>query len=156
MPIMYWLEWYNYYTSAWTTLNNASQGLIYQFTHVNVGRVFDPAQPLQYRVIAQNGVGMGVNYSPVLVVTSITAPTNMDPITIVAVTPYNITLSWPMLTPSYNGGDAPFFYLVQWNNSGTIVNLTKSTNGLLLTYTHVMGSQYPPNTYQRYLVIPQN
>lgn len=29
MPIMYWLEWYNYYTLAWTTLNTASQGLIY-------------------------------------------------------------------------------------------------------------------------------
>lgn len=103
---------------------------------------------------AQNGVGMGTVYSPVLIVTTITAPISMDPITIVSVTPYNITLSWPMLTPSYNGGDAPFFYLVQWNNSGTIVNLTKSSQGLLLTYTHVVTSQYPPNIYENYLVIP--
>jgi len=24
LPIMYWLEWYNYYTNDWTTLNTAS------------------------------------------------------------------------------------------------------------------------------------
>jgi hypothetical protein len=91
---------------------------------VNGEEVFDPAQILQYRVIAENGVGMGVAYSPVLSVTTITEPTNMDPITIASVTPYNITLRWPMLTTSYNGGDPPFFYLVQWNNSGTLVDLT--------------------------------
>jgi len=99
---------------------------------------------------------MGVEYSDVLSVTSITEPTNMDPITIVSVTPYNITLSWPMLTPSYNGGDPPFFYLVQWNNSETIVKLTWQTDGLLLTYSHALTTQFPPNVYQTYLVTPQN
>jgi len=24
LPTMYWLEWYNYYTQEWTTLNTAS------------------------------------------------------------------------------------------------------------------------------------
>jgi len=117
---MYWLSWFNYVTSKWTTLNTASQGLIYNYTHVNPDSVFDPSQQLMYRVMAQNGVGMGIEYSPTLTINPITEPTGMDTITVVSVYPQNITIKWPSLTPALNGGQTPFYYQVQWNNSGTL------------------------------------
>lgn len=43
----------------------------------------------------------------------------MDPLSIVSVEPYQITIAWPELTEALNGGDAPYYYEVEWLNPET-------------------------------------
>jgi hypothetical protein len=66
-----------------------------------------------------NGVGWGTAYSPILNLTvsiSQTAPTTMTNISVVSVTPKNITISWPDIQSFTDIGGSPIlFYSVEWD-----------------------------------------
>jgi hypothetical protein len=156
----YQLEWYNYDTQKWQALTSKSTtGKVLQYTHVRTGSVYSVSQQLRYRVIAENGVGMGTIYSPELVSNPDTEPIGMDPLFIVSVTPYSITVGWPELTASLNGGDPPYYYELEWYNNatGTWTKMINNTElGKLYSYTHAVTTMFPPNTYQLYRVLPLN
>jgi hypothetical protein len=102
---------------------------------------------------------MGTIYSPELVSNPDTEPIGMDPLFIVSVTPYSITVGWPELTASLNGGDAPYYYELEWYNNatGTWTKMINNTElGKLYSYTHAVTTMFPPNTYQLYRVLPLN
>ena len=105
VPSFYLLEWFNYNTSSWKALTTSANGLILKYTHVVTGAVFLNTTTLQYRLTAKNGVGLGTTCSSTLSVTPCTAPIGMDSIFLVSVTPYSITIGWPSLTTTLNGGD---------------------------------------------------
>lgn len=103
---------------------------------------------------------MGTVYSPTLDVNPVTEPTGMDAITVVSVDPYNLTFSWPSLTPYLNGGDPPYYYEVEWYNSTDFV-WTKMLNnealGATYSYTHFSGENYfTPGGTSEYRVTPKN
>jgi len=62
---------------------------------------------------------MGSAYSQELVINPDTAPTGMDPLSVVSVEPYSLTISWPTLSTTLNGGDDPYYYRVEWFNNNT-------------------------------------
>jgi hypothetical protein len=90
--------------------NKATNGKVLEFTHIRTGSVYSVSTQLKYRVIAENGVGMGSVYSSELVLNPDTAPTGMTAISATSVTPFAIIISWPELDATLNGGDAPYFY----------------------------------------------
>ena len=161
MPIFYELQWYNYETLAWEPLTfKATHGKILQFTHVRSGSFYEPTSTLKYRLRAENGVGMGTAYSNILVLNPDTAPTGMDPLSLVLCEPYNITISWPELSPELNGGDPPIYYEVEWYDPSSlnwVKMINDETQGKKYSFIHLKTTTYfTPDTYMKYRVTPKN
>jgi len=80
----------------------------------------------------------------------------MTTITVTAIHPKAITLSWTNVT-TYNGGDPVVFYGV-WCDFGTgsFTQLNSVTEGFYLTYTHTSATVFQANTVFTYRVIPMN
>lgn len=57
---------------------------------------------------------MGSAYSSELVLNPDTNPSGMGPLSVISVLPQAITIGWAELDPSLNGGDAPYYYQVEW------------------------------------------
>jgi hypothetical protein len=94
----------------------------------------------RYQVCASNLVGCGTP-SDAVTITTINVPTSMTTVTCSNITPYTITLNWPALDPSYNGGDPVTFYGVEYSvSSSTYTQLNTDFSNLYLTYTHDNGA----------------
>lgn len=65
----------------------------------------------------------------------------MDPVYIISVTPYNITIGWPVLEAGLNGGDNPYYYECEWLNSATntwVKMINNINGGAVFQYSHVL------------------
>lgn len=61
----------------------------------------------------------------------------MSALSVTAVHPLNITISWPDLTDTtLNGGDLPIYYQVEWYSGGIWEILSTESMGKYLSFTH--------------------
>lgn len=89
-PITLYELSYNNPVDGWTPITDSTLGLSLTYTHV-VDYVFTSGSSLQYRLLAQNGVGWGTVYSATLTVTADSYPTSMYVPTATLIAPLNIT-----------------------------------------------------------------
>lgn len=111
----------------------------------------------RYQILATNGVGSGTA-SDALTFTTINVPTSMTAVTCSSVTSTAMTLTWPAVDASFNGGSAITFYGVEYSvSSSAYSQLNSDFSNLYLTYTYSNGAtNFPANTVYSFRVRAKN
>ena len=120
--IYYQLQHRQTSSDSWTILNTNTAVLITTFSHVSA-TVYPQNFNFEYKVCAQNQVGMGACSSTLIVLTDET-PTfmNTPTVTNANINPRWIKIDWAALgttQDSQRGRDPIIFYDIQWDNGGT-------------------------------------
>lgn len=158
IPNFYLLQYYTSETGVWINLTNeANPTKVLTYTHVR-STIFLQSRTHIYQVKPRNGVGWGTAFSPQLTVVPDNWPTCMNTISTHSVDPLTITIRWDDLVQTCNGGDVPFYYMVQWWYNSAWVTLTNEGMGKYTQYSHVMTNSIPfaTNSTQQYRVLPKN
>jgi hypothetical protein len=118
-PVIYYeLQWLNYQTEAWEVLTSPTQTPLLQTSFAFAREVIFPSgSNQQFRVRAQNGVGLGA-FSATTVVVADSVPTFMyppKPVPLADVGPKSMRLTWDSIgTDAQTGSDPVTYYELQW------------------------------------------
>ena len=93
-------------------MNSADSALYLTYTYVSAS-VFPPATTYTFRVRAKNGVDYSTVYSANVNCVSDNIPQAMTAVACSNVDPKSMTLTWPSLPTTSNGGDSIIFYGVE-------------------------------------------
>ena len=130
--------------SNWTILNSyVGDPVTTNFTYIlPVGFIFNETLLYYYRVRAMNGVGLSIDYSPVLTVMPCTRPIGMyTPTLFTAATPTLVSIQWTILTSTtLNGGDVPNFYSVEYSYDSSNWYVINAGGKLTYSISHSPGT----------------
>lgn len=103
---------------------------------------FPSGAVVAYRIRAKNNKGLG-SPSKALNVTCDRIPSGMTSISITAVNPMDITISWSELTnTTLNGGDLPIFYSVEWSSDNATWTVVNANGPWGLYFTHRVAEPF--------------
>jgi hypothetical protein len=159
--IIYYHVMWEQTASSWVYLTNwpTTTTILDTFTHTLSSGIFSSGSTQNYKVCAENGVGLGACGTVAITADATPTAANAPVVDPNNISPTSIYLTWTEITSTYNGGDTVVYYRLEWEQTtNNWVELTTYTVGgpIQTSYTHTPGYIFTSGATINYRISAMN